>query len=347
MSYLDIAQKIKKNQLASIYLLYGTESFFIQDIKKQITNAILPDGDIENLSTYDLDETPIQEVISDAETYPLFGERKLIIAHNPSFLKAKPNKIPFDHDLDHLQKYLENPVDYSTVVFIAEYEKIDERKKVTKAVKKNASVVNCDPVKEHELAKWIKTIAKEYQITIEPDAYDVIEGELEANLHLLQNEMMKFALYVGEGGRVTKNDAELLISHTMNSSSLRLVDAVIDGDLRKAISIYRDLLKMKEEPIAMVALLAYQFRTLLRVKLLKQKGYSQAQMQKQLGIHPFVVKIALSREHKFTIEQLSIFIDKLTNADANMKQGKMEKELVFDLLLYDLTNTKSVGVKNP
>ncbi|WP_404453079.1 DNA polymerase III subunit delta [Virgibacillus necropolis] len=341
MSYLDIAQKIKENKLAPIYLLYGTESFFIQDIKKQITNAVLPDGDFENLSTYDLDETPVQELISDAETYPLFGERKLIIANNPSFLKAKPNKILFEHDLDRLQMYIENPVDYSTVVFIAEYEKIDERKKVTKIIKKNASVAKCDPIKEHELSKWIKTIAKQYHITIEPDAYDVIEGELEANLHLLQNEMMKFALYVGEGGSVSKDDAEMLISHTLKNSSLRLVDAVIEGDIRKAISIYRDLLKMKEEPIAMVALLAYQFRTLLRVKLLKQKGYSQAQMQKQLGIHPFVVKIALSRENKFTIDQLSLFIDKLTNADADMKQGKMEKELAFDLLLYDLTNSKN------
>ncbi|ASN05174.1 DNA polymerase III subunit delta [Virgibacillus necropolis] len=346
MSYLEIAQKIKKNQLAPTYLLYGTESYFIQDIKKQLTNAILPDGDIENLSTYDLDETPIQEVISDTETYPLFGERKLIIAHNPSFLKAKPSKLPFEHDLDRLQFYIENPVDYATIIFIAEYEKIDERKKVTKVIKKNAAIAKCDPIKEHELSKWIKTIANDYHITIEPKAFDVIETELQANLHLLQNEMMKFALYVGEGGNLTKDDAEMLISHTLNNSSLRLVDAVIERDIRKAITIYRDLLKMKEEPIAMVALLAYQFRTLLRVKLLKQKGYSQAQIQKQLGIHPFVVKIALSRESKFTIEQLSSYIDKLTNADADMKQGRMEKELAFDLLLYDLTNSRSQVTKS-
>lgn len=340
MSFLEIKQKVKKGQFSPIYLLYGTESFFIQDIKKLITEAILPGADIDNLSTYDLDEIPIQEVIADAETYPLFGEKKLIIAHNPSFLKAKPSKVPFEHDLERMQLYLENPVDYSTIVFVAEYEKIDERKKVTKAIKKNAAVALCSPIKEQELSKWIKTIAADHQITIDPDAFDVIEGELEANLYLLQNEMKKFALYVGEGGRVSKDDAEMLISHTLNNSSLRLVDAVIARDIRKAFAIYRDLLKMREEPIAMVALLAYQFRTLLRVKFLKQKGYSQAQMQKQLGIHPFVVKLAMSRESKFTIEQLSLFIDKLTNTDAAMKQGKMEKELAFDLLLYDLMNIK-------
>lgn len=133
----------------------------------------------------------------------------------------------------------------------------------------------------------------------------------------------------------------MLISHTLHNSSLRLVDAVLAKDIRKAIAIYHDLLKMKEEPIAMVALLAYQFRTLFRVKLLKQKGYSQAQMQKQLGIHPFVVKLAMTRESKFTVDQLSLFMDKLANTDAIMKQGKMDKELAFDLLLYELTKKRS------
>ncbi|MFZ3576482.1 DNA polymerase III subunit delta [Virgibacillus sp. DJP39] len=341
MSFLEIKQKINKGQFTPFYLLYGTESFFIQDIKNLLIEGILPDGDVENLSTYDLDETPIQEVISDAETYPLFGERKLIIANNPSFLKAKPNKVPFEHNLDHLLQYLSNPVDYSTIIFVAIYEKIDERKKITKAIKKNTSVVICEPIKEYELSKWIKTIADEHNIKIESGAYEVIEGELEANLHLLHNEMKKFASYAGEGGIITKEDAEMLVSHSFSNSSLQLVDAVINRDIQKAITIYRDLMKMNEEPIAMVALLAYQFRTLLRVKLLKQKGYSQAQMQKQLGIHPFVIKIAISREGKFTVNQLSVFIDKLTNTDAIMKQGKMEKDLAFDLLLFDLTNSSS------
>lgn len=341
MSFLEVKQKLKKGQLSSIYMLYGTESFFIQEIKQLITDAILPGADIDNLSTYDLDEVPIQEVIADAETYPLFSEKKLIIANNPSFLKTKPSKLPFEHDLDKLQKYLEDPVDYSTIVFVAEYEKIDERKKVTKAIKKNAVVALCEPIKEQDISKWIKNLAADYQITIDSDAYNVIEGELEANLHLIQNEMLKFSLYVGEGGRVSKDVAEMLISHTLHNSSLRLVDAVLAKDIRKAIAIYHDLLKMKEEPIAMVALLAYQFRTLFRVKLLKQKGYSQAQMQKQLGIHPFVVKLAMTRESKFTVDQLSLFMDKLANTDAIMKQGKMDKELAFDLLLYELTKKRS------
>lgn len=336
MAYMDVIKQVKNKQISPVYLLYGSDTYFIQNLKKHITKSVLSADEQENAASYDLEETPIQEVIADAETYPFFGEKNLIIANNPTFLKAKPDKLPFEHDLNMVQHYLENPADYSVIVFIAQYEKIDERKKISKLFKKNAAVANCSPIKEGDVSKWITDQADQLHITIDQAAYDVLEGEISTNLYLLKNELSKLALYVGEGGTISREIAEKLISHTANSSSLRLVDAVIDRDIRKAISIYKDLEKMKEEPIALIALLAFQFRTIFRVKLLKQKGYSQFQMQKQLSAHPYVIKIAYGRESKFTVDTLKFIIDKLTTADAAMKQGKMEKSLAFELLLYDL-----------
>lgn len=335
MSYMEVMKQLKKNQIKPVYFLYGSESFFLQKIKNEIVARVLA-NDEDNLSLYDLEEIPIQEVITDAETYPFFGERKLVIASNPGFLKAKPDKLSFEHDLDKLERYLEDPVDYSVLVLLANYEKIDERKKISKLLKKHATVAVCNEIKDQELNQWIDTLANELQITINKDAYEIFETELSTNLNLLESELRKLALYVGENGVITKEIAENLIAHTSTSSSLRLVDAVIDRNLHKAISIYKDLEKMKEEPIALIGLLAFQFRTILRVKLLKQKGYSQFQMQKSIGSHPYVIKIALSREKKFTVQKLEGIISKLTDADAMMKQGRMEKELAFELLLYEL-----------
>ncbi|WP_174613865.1 DNA polymerase III subunit delta [Virgibacillus ihumii] len=336
MTYTEVLQQTKKQQIVPAYLLYGTESYFIQNIVKSITKAVIPDDDNENLSVYDLDETPVQEVVTDAETFPFFGEKKLIIAHNPSFLKAKPDKLPFEHDLDRLSQYLEQPVDFSVVVFVAPYEKIDTRKKISKAFKKNGAIAECMPVKDYEIGKWIEDLIKSMNITIDKKAFDILETELSSDLQLLQNEITKLALFAGDGGHVTADVAESLISQSTNNSSLRLVDAVIESNLHKAISIYKSLEKMNEEPIGMIALLAFQFRTILRVKLLKQKGYSQFQMQKQLAVHPYVIKIAMNRERQFSVRRLEEIMDRLTEADASIKRGQMEKELAFELLLYEL-----------
>ena len=335
MSYKDVLKQIKKKQIAPIYFFYGSESFFLQQLKEQLIEKVAA-NDEDSLAVYDLEEVPIQETVSDAETYPFFSDRKLVIAENPVFLKAKPDKLAFEHDLLALERYLSAPVDYSVLVIIAPYEKIDERKKISKLLKKHATVAVCNPIKDNDLRQWVNSVAKQMNVTINDEAYEIMEAELSNNLHQLENELQKLALYVGPDGEVTKEIAEDLVSHTTTSSALRLVDAIIEKDLQKAIRIFKDLLKMKEEPIAMIGLIAFQFRSILRVKLLKRQGYSQYQMQKQLGVHPYVVKIALNRERQFTIDKLERIIIQLADTDAAIKQGKMEKELAFELMLYDL-----------
>ncbi|MHA6252188.1 DNA polymerase III subunit delta [Oceanobacillus sp. CAU 1775] len=335
MSYMEVLKNIKKNKIEPVYFIYGSEAYFRENLKKQLIEKVTKD-DEDSLSVYDLEETPIEEVINDAETYPFFSEKKLVIATNPVFLKAKPDKIPFEHDVLALERYLSAPVDYTTLVIIAPYEKIDERKKISKQIKKQTVVAECNAIKDRELNQWIDSVAKQLNITISKEAFEIFETELSTNLHQLENEIHKLALYAGSNGVITKEIAEDLVSHTTNSSSLRLVDAVIARDLQKAITIFKDLLKMKEEPIAMIGLIAFQFRSILRVKLLKQQGYSQFQIQKQLGVHPYVVKIALNREKQFTVDKLERIMIQLADTDANIKQGKVEKDLAFELLLYEL-----------
>jgi len=292
ISYIKVLEQIKNERIPPVLLLYGTESYFIQNIQDKLFASVMEQSGDENISTYDLEETPIQEVVADAETYPFFGEKKLIYAMNPTFLSTKHKKLPFEHDLVRLEQYISNPVDYSVIVFIAPYEKLDNRKKITKVLNKQALVAECNPIKDYEVQKWIKTLSADLHITIEPDAYRVFEAELIVNLHLIQNELRKLALYVGENGIVTKKIAEDLISSTANGSALRLVDTVIDRNLHRAIAIYKDLEKMNEEPIALIALLAFQFRIIFQVKLLKEQGYTQFQMRNQISAHPYVIKIA-------------------------------------------------------
>src|SRR5699024_7819056 len=99
MPYQNVLNQVKKKQMAPVYLLYHTETYFIQDLKEKITQTVVPEHDSENIIHYDLEETPIQEVVADAETYPPFSEQKLLIAGNPVFLQANPHKILFEHQL--------------------------------------------------------------------------------------------------------------------------------------------------------------------------------------------------------------------------------------------------------
>ncbi|PAF19632.1 DNA polymerase III subunit delta [Terribacillus saccharophilus] len=339
MSYTDALKAIKKKDFSPIYLLYGTESYFMQDIKEKIEKQFaLSDG--TNVSVYDLEETPIQEVIADAEEYPFFSEQKLILAYHPFFLKAKPDKSAVDHRLESLEQYVENPAAWTTLVLLAPYEKVDERKKIIKSIKKTGQAVACLPVKEWDLSDWIVTLSKEHQIVLEDAVADLLIQEAGTDLSMLRGEIEKLALYAGEGSKITLDIAESLVSHQQTSSGLKLVDSLMAGDLAKAIYIFHDLIKLKEEPIALIALLASQFRTILHVKLLKHKGYNQAKMAEVTKVHPFVIKLALKREAHFSEEELKHILFLAAETDADLKQGRMEKNLAFELLLQQIVTIR-------
>lgn len=345
MSYFKQLQKIRNKQFPEIVLLYGLEPYFIQHLTNELIKQVVGD-DKDNLSRYNLKEVPIEDVIADVESYPFFGEKKLVIAHHPIFLTGQRETLPFEHDLKVLEEYIQNPVDYSVLLVVAEYERLDFRRKLTKLLQKQALVIECQPIKEYEMRKWIENFAKELNLTVEREAYEVFESEFIPNLYFIQNELLKISTYVGQKGVVTKETAELLTSYTEESSAFRLVDAIIEGDFAKALEIYHDLRKLNEEPIRLMALLASQFRIILQVKLLKSKGFTQHQILKQVKAHRYVIQMASRRERLFSVERLSHIIDQLATTDAAIKQGKIDADLGVELLLHEMIFNKKTSLNS-
>lgn len=335
MSYFNILRNIERGQIDHVYLLLGTESYFIQNIIQRLIQTLIDDNR-ENLATYDLTEVPIEGVIEDAMTFPFFGERKLIIAKEAQFLLSRPNKLPFKHQINALERYLNEPSPSTVLVIIAPYESIDGRKKITRQLKKQAQVVECQPIEQKDLHSWIKALAKNEQIQIDEEAVELLAANLSTNLFIIQNELLKCAQYVGKGKLITKDVVFKLLTHLPVNTSLQLVDAVIEQNLKRAIYIYRDLKLTGEKPISIIALLAFQYRIILQVKLLKKQGYHDYQIRQKINAHPYVIKLASERERRFTLEQLRNIIHYLTETDAKIKRGLMLEDLALEQLLYTL-----------
>ncbi|GAA0482880.1 DNA polymerase III subunit delta [Salinibacillus aidingensis] len=343
MSYVEAVKSLKESKYIPLYLLFGNESYLIQDLQHKIIQSVLDEEPEQgmNFNAFDMEETPIQEAILDAETFPFFGDRKVLLLKNASFFKAKLDKIKVEHDLSVLEKYLDHPVDHTVIIIIAPYEKIDERKKIVKKLKKTGRVVKCESPREYDLKTWIDMLAKDLGIHIEPQATQKLIEEIGTDLMSVQKELEKFSLYVDEGEPITIEVVEKLVSRHTESSAFKMIDALMKKDITEAIAVFKDLSKRNEEPIALVALLASQIRLILQCKLMKNKGYTKQQMDKQIKAHPYAIKMALDRERYFSVEQLYEMMSLLTNTDEQMKRGEMEKELAFELLLYRFVEKRS------
>lgn len=334
---VDIWRKIKKREIAPIYLLYGTEAFLINETKQLLLSHILNEEEKDfNFSAYDLEETPIDIALEDAETFPFLGERKVIFLHNPAFLTAEKSKEKVDHNLTKFEAYLKEPAPYTVLVISAPYEKLDERKKITKELKRNAEIVEAKKLSEQELKKWVAERAKVSGIEFEANAIDQLLALVGTNMFMIAGEVDKLSLYAAEEKRVDAALVDKLVARSLEQNIFTLIEKVVQRRLDEALRIYYDLLKQNEEPIKILALLAGQFRLIYQVKELSRRGYGQQQIAGYLKTHPFRVKLALGQAGKFSDEELSNLMKLLADADYQMKTGGMNKSLLIELLLFRL-----------
>ncbi|MBC1552772.1 DNA polymerase III subunit delta [Listeria booriae] len=334
-------KKIEKKQFAPIYLIIGTEDYIINETKKRLIANILDTEDTDfNYANFDLDETAIEQVIEEAETIPFFGDRRLIVASNPSFLTTEKTKSKIEHRTARFEDYLNEPVDYSILVIIARVEKLDERKKLTKLLKKQATIVDAKRPNDAELRKWILSAIKNNDFSMEIPAIERLMELTGGQLTTAMNELDKLMLYKLESREISVADVESLVVRSLEQNIFLLLDKMIALDISGALSIYYDLLKQKEEPIKILALIASQFRLLTQIKLLEKQGFSQQQVAQKLKVHPFRVKIGARQAKSFSYEQLTATLERLAEMDFEMKTGYGDKAQKLEWFLFSLQDQR-------
>ncbi|MFH5778314.1 DNA polymerase III subunit delta [Heyndrickxia oleronia] len=334
---IDLWKKIEQKVFSPLYLLYGIESYLINETKQKLVNNMLTEEEMDfNLSTYDLEEVPIEVALEDAETFPFMGEKRLVILQNAIFLTSEKGKQKVEHNLLKLEEYIQNPPDYTILVFIAPYEKLDERKKITKLIKKYASVFEAKKLKDAELKSWVIGKVKLNGVTIDEDAAELLITLSGTNLMMLSSEIDKLSLFIGENNKIDKATVERLASRTLEQNIFSLVDKVVHRNISDALRIYYDLLKQNEEPIKILSILANQFRLVYQTKELSRRGYGQQQIASHLNVHPFRIKLAAGQAQLFSEEELKRIMHLLAKCDYQMKTSSLDKVMIIEMFLFQL-----------
>ncbi|QKS70841.1 DNA polymerase III subunit delta [Paenalkalicoccus suaedae] len=334
MSYLKVSSDIQKGNIAPIYLLYGTETYLIEDIIQKVINSVLHvDEHDMKLVRYDMTETSIDEAIEEAYTFPFMGGMKVVIAQDAGFLTGAKQKLSFEHTIQKLVEYVDHAPEETVFILTTGAEKLDERKKVVKSLKKSATVLHAAPLEQKELMQWIAEKAKELGVTIEREAASYLIEVVGDHLLLLSSELSKLALYNGDETTITKKEVELLVPRSFEQDIFALVDAVVKRNATRSMRIYRDLLKQKEAPLKILSLMVRQFRILYQVKQLVKQGYGEKMIAGRIKQHPYAVKLASKQVASFQTSELANLIKELAELDFSIKTGKVSDELGVELFL--------------
>ncbi|MEF2964769.1 DNA polymerase III subunit delta [Paenibacillus sp. M1] len=330
-------KQLKQGQVSPLYLCYGTEKYQIKEFIGLLEERVIDRGQRDfAVAVYDLSDTPVEAVIEEAETLPFLVERKLIIVNDSSLFTAGKDGGKIEHKVEALLSYIDNPAEHSVIVFVVAGEKLDERKKVVKAMKAAATVLAFMPLGGSELTQWVVREVEKRGSRIGREAAEALIAACGVQMSALAVEVDKLCLYAGEGGMIDTAVIDQLVARTTEQNVFAMVEHIAGLKLEPALDIFYELLKQREEPIKIAALIARQFRIMLQVKELARQSYSQQQIASQLGLHPYAVKIAGEQARKFEPARLKRILSDLAQLDYQMKSGGIDKVLGLELFLLKL-----------
>ena len=339
MDIKTATKAIKHGDVSPVYLLYGLEKYQIKKFSSLLEEQLLQKEDRDfAIVNYDLADTPLQVVIEEAETVPFMVPRKLIFVRDASVFTAGKEGGKIEHRIEALLEYMKNPAEYSVLIFLVYNEKLDERKKVVKAVKSSGVVLAFASLGGEELLSWVNKETKQRGCVLAPGTAEVLIRNAGTQLQTLTAELDKLCLYAGDGGTIDLDTVEQLVARSTEQNVFALVENIANLRQEQALGIFYELLKQREEPIKIAALITRQFRIILQVKELAGQSYSQQQIASQLGLHPYAVKIAGEQARKFNSGDLRKILNRLADLDYQMKTGRIEKVLGLELFLLRLQN---------
>ncbi|RSL31538.1 DNA polymerase III subunit delta [Salibacterium salarium] len=339
MEYTQLLKDLNQQKVSSLYLLYGTEDYLIKNVIEKIVSASLAEQERDfNYSIYDMKETPLDIPVEEGETLPFFGGKRVILMRNCYFLTGVKEKEKMEHNVSYFEQYIDNAPKETIMIATVSHEKLDERKKIVKKLKKQGIVLDANPFDEQKMLQWLHEYIRDSNIDMTEQAKQKVIQLAGKDMMMLASEMEKLSLYVEAGGEITEEIVEKLVARTLEDNVFELVDHVVNGRSEKALRIYYDLMKQNEEPIKILALLARQFRMILHVTNLKKTGYSRQKMASQLKLHPYAVKIAEGQAQKYNESMLTNVLKELADADYNIKTGKFGKSLQLELSIAKLTD---------
>jgi DNA polymerase-3 subunit delta len=186
-----------------------------------------------------------------------------------------------------------------------------------------------------QLTDWVTRRARAQGRRMSPDAARMLVESLGDDLRMLASEIDKLSTYVGEGGEIGGDDVRALTPVARQSKVFDLTDALARRDTSAALALLHELLANGESPLGIVALTAFQTRSLMQVKLLSDRGMPAHQIASAAGIAPFVVEKSLRLARRFTFAQLEAAHRTLLEIDTSLKRSRMTPELALDLLVLE------------
>jgi len=232
-TYFQLVKDFQKREFVNLYLFYGEEPYYIDELSDYLTEHVLNDIEKEfnQVILYGRDSSAAQ-VVNSCKQFPMIGERQLVVLREAQDMDLKK-----EENLGLLLSYI-NHLQPSTILIICHKYKVPPAKLVKALVaSKQAVTIESKRKYENEMPAWITTQVKNIGYTISDKAANMLVEYLGNNLEKINNELGKLFINIPKTRMITENEIEQYIGVSKDYNIFEFQRALAKKNVVKANQI--------------------------------------------------------------------------------------------------------------
>ena len=339
-AFQNLKAAVRNKNIDRLYFFYGEETFllshYLEAIKKQLLDQLTESFNFHRFTSENFDLAAFVEAV---ENLPMMAEHTLVQVDDIDIFKLN------ESEREKIAQLFCDIPEYCTVIFtyLTVVWKPDKRlKKLWEAVESSGLAVEFRKQDQRELIPWVSRhfASQKKRISNELCAYliDITGGTMTA----LSGEIQKICAYSGSD-EIKKSDIDAVTEPVLDAVIFQMTDRISEGSYDKAFQSLQQLLKMQQEPLAILGALGGQFRRLTVAKCLLDQGKSAYELQKLYGIPDYparkTMEAARHMEKSFC-GRASVLI---FETDYKMKTSYDDVQRLLELLILQLATEARHG----
>ena len=324
MNWNEFYRQIKDGSFSPVYLFDGPEEYVKREALDALRGKLLPPG-LETLNDTVLENVTAQQITDAAETLPVMCDRRIVTVRDWAPLLSAKSKNE-DDEVRRMERWLDNPPESCVLVFYMRSD-MDGRKKMSAILKNRAAWVRFDLLSDAELSRWCARRLKTRGKTISGPALNLMTYMAGRELTRLSGELDKLADFLGdERAEIGEDDVRKIVPPSLEYSIFRLMDHLLDGDIKKAEEMTLSLLQGGQTPVGLLATLTRQVRQLTHIKCALDAGKPLESIQQLLNIKAYGARQSAQQCRRLSAEWLADLFEHCVEADFAVKSGRMRDQ---------------------
>ena len=297
---------------------------------KRELDKLTEDIDKENINYFDMDVDNIKDILDNANYVSLFDDKKCIVVYNSNIFGTK---FEYKNELEILEKYLNNPNDNTTLIFLTD--NISKSKKCVKLISNKGNVIELNKPTGDNLKKEIINYLKEFNFKIENKALDLLIKRLDNNYDYILNELDKIMI-IKEDYLINVEDINKYSVNIEEVDLFKFVDLVIKKKIEECLEELKIIVENNIEPAIILSMIAGQYRLIYSTKNLIKQGLSEKTIADELDVHPYRIKLAHDNSYNYSNIELKGKILSIGELDRKIKTGELDKYNALKIFIINL-----------